>query len=111
LHVPSVFVAKSGQEQKFFPGALPPDHHAIAVSRQRIRDLELREDRRTARAREEELLLAAELAAQRLLPRLDREIIGSVERRQPAGETRARGAALRSWRRNFLHQARILAHG
>ncbi len=23
LHVPSVFVAKSGQEQKLFPGSLP----------------------------------------------------------------------------------------
>ncbi len=88
-----------GARAEVVPRLAAPDHHPVAVPRERIGDLELRGDRMAARALlEEELLLAAELLAQRSLPRLERHLLRPVEPRElprdaaPARSTR--GAAL-----------------
>src|SRR5439155_19757333 len=76
------------------PRLAAPDHHPVAVPRKRIGDLELRGDRMAARALEEELLLAAELPAQRPLPLLEGHLLRPREPRELRREASPAGAAL-----------------
>src|SRR5439155_385898 len=87
------------------PRLAAPDHHPVAIPRERIGDLELRGDRMAARAAlEEELLLAAELPAQLPLPRLERQLLRPVEPRELRGEASPAGAALLDLRWGLGHR-------
>ena len=67
------------------PGLAAADRDPIDVPALGVGDLELGEDRMTAAVLQEEPLLAAELAAQRRLPRLQRHPLWPMETRQLLG--------------------------